>query len=292
MNQKPSASVGAGYRKPFLIALLLHAILLCVLIVNFSSEMFRAPPANAPVQLIHARAIIEGAVKTTPAPSPTKIQPAPKPIQVKPALQKNVVEKKKAKQDNVLMAEKAQKRIEDKAAIAHQKTIDAKKAAAIKQKAMEAKAQALLKTDAQKQLKQAKVAATLKLKQEQNKLQQQLMQQQMLSEEKNISAVVSQAQQGQIDKYKAEILAIIQSNWRIDKVDNKLQCIYSVSIAPDGTVLSEKLMKSSGDDNLDQSAKQAIMASSPLPVPSNPILFNHFRQLILTLSPQGYVQNV
>ncbi len=118
------------------------------------------------------------------------------------------------------------------------------------------------------------------------------MQQQMNSEQKNISTVVSQAQQGAIDKYKAEILSAIQSNWRIDQVNPKLKCIYTVQLAPDGTVLSIQLMKSSGDSALDQSAQQAITLASPLPVPHNPALFNHFRQLVLTLSPQGILQSV
>src|SRR3990167_5355412 len=138
----------------------------------------------------------------------------------------------------------------------------------------------------------AKKQQAEKLIAEQKKLQQELMQQQMANEQKNISTVISQAQQCAIDKYKAEILSAIQSNWRIDQINAKLNCIYSVQLAPDGTVLAIQLVKSSGDSALDQSAQQAITLASPLPVPHNPVLFNHFRQLVLTLSPQGVLQSV
>ena len=268
------------YRKPLLIALALHVLIFCVLIFNFAPTVFRAPPSSAPVQLIHAKAIIESASDVTrPAPKPVqapehKIEPAKKPVEKKspPPKPKQIT-------------------VEQKTKMLEQKKLLQEKAVEKKEKQMEAKARSMMKAEAAQAIKKAQQAAAIKLQSEQKKLQQQLMQQQMLSEEKNISTIVSQAQQGEIDKYKAAIMAAIQSNWRIDKVDNKLKCVYSVSIAPDGTVLSEKLVKSSGDDNLDQSAKQAIIASSPLPVPTKPALFNHFRQLILTLSPQGYVQN-
>lgn len=289
-------TIPSYYRRPLLIALLVHVLLICLLIFNFAPTLFRAPPASAPVQLIHAKAIIESSSPvTTPPPTvvkPVKVEPpTPKPIEKpakpveakpKPVIEKKLIDEKiltaKADAEKKAMAAKAQVKAE-----ALKKKMEAK--AEAQKKLMEEKA--LLAKRAQER----KAAIALKLKNEQKKLQQQLMQQQILSEEKNISTVVSQAQRGEIDKYKAEILAAIQSNWRIDKVDDKLKCVYSVSIAPDGTVLSEKLIKSSGSDNLDESAKQAIIASSPLPVPTNPTLFNHFRQLILTLSPQGYVNN-
>lgn len=124
---------------------------------------------------------------------------------------------------------------------------------------------------------------------QQKKLQDQLMKQQLAGEKKALQKIASQAVHGMIDKYKAQILSVIQSNWRINQVNAKLRCIYDISVGPGGVVLGVKLLKSSGSDALDQSARVAIFRSSPLPVPKDPALFDSFRHLVLTLSPQGYV---
>jgi colicin import membrane protein len=97
------------------------------------------------------------------------------------------------------------------------------------------------------------------------------------------------AQQQQMDGYKAQILSLIQSHWRIHELNKNLSCVYRIEIAPGGMVLSVTLVKSSGNTALDQSAKVAILQSSPLPVPNDPALFESFRELVLTVSPKSFV---
>lgn len=256
------------YRRPVLFALLLHVLVLLVLIFNFGPTIFRAPPGSAPMKTVQATAVSEA--------------------QVQAAI-------------HAAHQEKTEVRAQASAKLAAEKALALQQA---QKKQMEARAQASAKLKAQK-LKQAEkkrmeresaklVAQKAKKLAQQKKihaLQQKLIQQQLNSEAKDISSVTSQAQQqGAIDQYKAAIVSAIQSNWRIDQINKQLKCIYTVNLAPDGTVLSVQLVKSSGSDSLDQSAKQAITLASPLPVPHNPVLFNHFRQLVLTLSPQGVVQ--
>ncbi|HLD84733.1 MAG TPA: cell envelope integrity protein TolA [Coxiellaceae bacterium] len=156
-----------------------------------------------------------------------------------------------------------------------------------------AKQLAILQAEKLKQMRiaQAKKAALLKqqLLTEQKKLQQTLAQQQIDREKKELLKIQTVENQGIIDKYRAEILSLVQSNWRIPVVDDRLKCIYVVNIAPGGVVLSANLIHSSGNTALDQSARAAIMKSSPLPVPDKTAAFNAFRELVLTLSPKGYV---
>lgn len=280
------------YRRPVFVAILIHIVLFAILIFNFAPTMFRAPPASAPMQTIHATAIVQ-----------TPSQPTPQPISSERSARasERVVTKK--------VEEKKQADITAKKVLAlHQEKLAKLQAAEKikKAKAEKLKKEKIAKTEEAKRNARAserakqlakekaqKLAQAKKLKMEQKLLQQKLMQQAMMSEQKSLSKADSQiqstAQQGEIDKYKAQILSLVQSNWRIDRVNDKLKCIYTISLAPDGSVLSVSLVKSSGDDNLDQSARQAIMQSSPLPVPHNPAEFDHFRQLVLTLSPQGFV---
>ena len=289
-------NIQTQYRRPILIVVLLHVLLFCVLVFSLAPTAFRMPPSSAPMRTIHATAVSQADVQ----------------------MQINTIQQQEhEKQEEVQAAEKKIK--EAKAQAAEKKLMEARIAANAKLKVEAvAHAQAVAKTkklelaEAQATAKKLKAVKQKKLLMEQKKLQQALIQQQIASEQKNISALQAQAkaqaeakaqaqaaakaeslaQQGAIDKYKAEILSAIQSNWRISQVNSKLKCVYSVQLAPDGTVLSLKLVQSSGDAGLDQSAQQAITLSSPLPVPNNPGLFNHFRQLVLTLSPQGFLQSV
>lgn len=264
------------YRRPVLFALLLHVLVLLVLIFNFGPTIFRAPPGSAPMKTVQATAVSEA--------------------QVQAAIHAAHQEKTEVRAQASALAQQEKEKI----AKQHTEKLAVEKALALKQlKIAAAKKEKIKKQQAEKlklaALKQQKIAEKKAKKLVEQKkihaLQQKLIQQQLNSEAKDISSVTSQAQQqGAIDQYKAAIVSAIQSNWRIDQINKQLKCIYTVNLAPDGTVLSVQLVKSSGSDSLDQSAKQAITLASPLPVPHNPVLFNHFRQLVLTLSPQGVTQ--
>lgn len=260
--------IPALFKKPITIAITLHAAVLLFLIFNFLPTQFRYPTsASAPTKIIQASAISNTAVES----EVHAIQTA-KAIQAQKvqAEKKAAAEKTEAiKQAKIALAMKIRK-AEEKAQ---------QKAEKIKQAKIAAQKEALA-TQLQKK----------KLSVEQKKLQQALMQQQLQNEKKEMLDIQTQQNNGVIDKYKAEILSLIQSNWRIPAVNDQLKCVYAVNVAPGGVVLSVKLVKSSGDAALDQSARTAITQSSPLPVPSESNQFDHFRQLILTLSPQGYIR--
>lgn len=296
------------YRKPLLIAALLHVLLLLAFIFHLSSSSYQSQ-SSAP-KIIHASAISQATVNAEiKAVQKKPKQPDQEIIKKQEAIkEQQILQKRQEEQKQIQLKQQKVRELQAIAIaqkVAHQKIIQAQRQAALKLKAIQEQKQKLaqkkrLEREKQQQLlvlqhqkelmqKAEKMKQQKMLLLKQNALQQELMQQQMNTEKTNISAVLSQAQQGAIDQYKAQILSVIQSNWRIDKVNSQLKCVYSVSLAPDGQVLSAQLMKSSGDDTLDQSAEQAIMQSSPLPVPHEPALFDHFRHLILTLSPQGYL---
>lgn len=281
-----------NYRKPILIAVLLHVALFLFLILNFAATHFRMPSASAPQATIHATAIslLQSEASNTEKAHPQKLMWEHERTSNQHTVETEALATAREHSEQKNLAQAQAQKI--KAATAAKKQAGKKKVLLIAHEklAKEKAAEKALADDAHQKLMREQERAVQAS--EIQKLQQQLLQQQLNSEQKNISTVVSQAQQGQIDQYKAQILALIQSNWRIDQVNSQLKCIYDVSVAPDGTVLSIMLQKSSGSTDLDQSAKQAIEQSSPLPVPQSPTLFSHFRQLVLTLSPQGYLQSV
>lgn len=92
----------------------------------------------------------------------------------------------------------------------------------------------------------------------------------------------------ELDRYQAMIREAIRTFWRVpDGLDPNLVCQLMVRLAPGGDVLEVSLLKSSGDAVLDRSARTAVLKASPLPVPENSVLFDHFREFKLTVRPSG-----
>ncbi|MES2997828.1 MAG: cell envelope integrity protein TolA [Pseudomonadota bacterium] len=121
--------------------------------------------------------------------------------------------------------------------------------------------------------------------------------------EKNVQKLLQEevnmlAQQQQIaarnaattDKYRHLILQSIAQQWIVPpKLNKHLETKLAVHLAPGGMVLEVIVVKSSGNSVLDRSAQTAVYKASPLPVPKNTALFNTFRQINLTVRPEGVI---
>ncbi len=159
-----------------------------------------------------------------------------------------------------------------------------KQAALAEQKRLKAlKEQKLAEAEALEALK--KEQAALKKKQAEEKAQQ-------LAQEKLEKARIDAANRarisGVVDKYKALILGAISQEWIVpDQVNSALSSRFKIRLAPNGAVLDVQLTRSSGDAVLDRSAQAAIYKASPLPIPSDPNLFNVFREISLTVRPEN-----
>jgi hypothetical protein len=73
----------------------------------------------------------------------------------------------------------------------------------------------------------------------------------------------------EIDKYKLQIMEIIQENWgnykEFIKTKGKLEATMIVVIIPDGKITEIKFEKSSGDKQYDDFAYQSIIQAVPFP---------------------------
>ena len=61
---------------------------------------------------------------------------------------------------------------------------------------------------------------------------------------------------------------------------------FDIVVLPDGTVLSVKLRKSSGNAAYDNAIERAISRAQPLPMPPDPVLLKDFRELNLDFKAQ------
>jgi len=107
-----------------------------------------------------------------------------------------------------------------------------------------------------------------------------------------ISRAEQQRIKSEVDKYKAQVIQAISQRWNVaDFVDKNIICKLWVKVGPGGVVIDVKTTKSCGDLALDRSARAAVLKASPLPVPTDPKLFDQFRELSLTMRPEGLVSS-
>lgn len=148
------------------------------------------------------------------------------------------------------------------------------------------------KQQQQQQQEQQRLAEALKKKateaaraqQEQAALQEKAR----LAQQAAAAAQRSAQMSGEVNKYKALIIQAISQHWILpERVDRNLFSQFRIRLAPNGTVLEVSLIRSSGDPILDRSAQSAIYKASPLPVPNDQAMFNLFRDISLTVRPES-----
>ncbi len=230
--------------------------------------------ADKNLEVINARVMTAMPAPEKMVPKPPKIIPKPAPIpQPKPKepikpqpVQKSVQIPKK---NVIAISDKKEKKLKSqKDDIARQMLADIKK-----------------QNDKQKQIKQKVLAS--EFEKDLQQLTVKSLQQQMLQEKQQIAGARAQKVQGEVNKYKALILQAISQNWLVPPSVNKnLSAELMIRVAAGGTVLDVQVVKSSGDESLDYSARTAVFKASPLPVPKDADAFESFRQFVLKVRPK------
>jgi colicin import membrane protein len=78
----------------------------------------------------------------------------------------------------------------------------------------------------------------------------------------------------------------VQRNWlRPAGSAAGLSCLIRVRLIPGGDVVSATVVRSSGDPMFDRSVETAVLKASPLPLPTDASLFNHFREINFNFEP-------
>jgi colicin import membrane protein len=216
-----------------------------------------APPVETPPPAV---------VKEAPPPPPEKVEaPAPKAPEVDIALEKKRKE---------LEQKKAAEQLKKELTLAQKKQLAALQAEARKEEMQ----------NSDKLLKENKANETLK------KLQQEALAEERAATEQAAAAdksAKSAASAGVVDEYRSKIQAKIRGHV------NKSLCAtanpelkFDIALLPTGEMTGlPKLLKSSGNKACDEAVERAIMASQPLPVPTDGLAFSQFRNLKLTFRP-------
>jgi colicin import membrane protein len=181
-----------------------------------------------------------------------------------------VERKQKAEQDKQRKAEaeRKQKTEQDK----QRKAEVERKQKAEQEKKRKAEAQRKQKAE---QEKQRKAEAAARQREAEQALQAQL------AEEESLARATSA-----LSEYIPYIQEKVQNSWlRPAGSPRGLRCVIRVKLIPGGEVVSAKVIQSSGDPLFDRSVETAVLKASPLPLPADPALAKHFREINFIFDP-------
>lgn len=91
---------------------------------------------------------------------------------------------------------------------------------------------------------------------------------------------------GLLNQWEALVQQKVISNWhKLANTPTNLSCKVKVDQVPGGTIANAQIISCNGDEAVQQSVMTAVLASSPLPPPPEPSLFQ--REFILNFTPQS-----
>lgn len=266
------------------LAAAVHVVLLGALLISFNWKAAHTVLNATEVDLWDK---IPG--KSTPKPPEVKVEPTPepKPIQKEepkpePKVEEKKLEeqqKKEVEQAEIELEKKKQELAEKERQMAEKERLLAEKKLEEKRKKEEEKKKllaALREEDLIKAEKKEKNDALKKLQQD------------ALNDEKGESdKQAAAANASEIGAYKAKIQAKIRGN--VNKTlcaEGNPELRFEIGLLPTGELSgTPKITKSSGSSACDDAVERAIIASEPLPLPSDPNLFSSFRNLNLKFRP-------
>lgn len=250
-----------GGRKAVVYAVLVHLTLIALVAVGFR---WQAKPAIAPAKVMQAQAVND-------AETQREIE------------RRKKQERERAQQERDRQAAD-EKRRQEQAKLTEQKNKDEGKRKA-------AEADKKRKDDEARQADVKKKQET----EERRKSAESSLKEQLAREEKERGEAKARAErlasaQSELARFEGLIRQKVERNWvRPAGWTKGMECVVRVRLAPSGEVINAMIARSSGSAAFDRSVENAVYKASPLPLPEDQGLFEHFRELELRFRPEGQV---
>ncbi len=276
----------AGNRKAFVLSLSLH--LLLFFSVFMTIDLFyqqRSQSVAVAAQPIKAVAVNEAAVTNMINTIKQSKQLQHQTEQRRQAaLRQQANRLQKQRHDSELALKRMQQQLQKLQAKHHQQQAELKHLAAERQAAKQVLEKAKRAT-----VQEQQKAAAIKKKQ---LAAQQQRDAELAAEASLLTAQYDQRLLAEINRYKSMIKQAISQRWLITThVHSAMAVRLAIRIAPGGSVLAVNLLQGSGDAALDRAAITAVYKAAPLPVPTEPELFNKFREIDLTMRPESIISH-
>ncbi|MDX1915908.1 MAG: TonB C-terminal domain-containing protein [Methylophilus sp.] len=259
-----AVSIKAG-----ILAIAMHAVLFVAMVLSINWKAAHAPMQVTEVELwdkLPAKSLSKP-VLMPPVPEPKpEVKEEPKP-ELKPIIQENP--KEETPKVDIELEKKKKELLQKEKALEEKQKNDEMRKKILEEMRQDALRQE--KTDAKKQDDKLK------------KLQQEMLSDDSGKDEKKAST----ANPSLVAEFQSKIAAKIRGNV------NKALCaggdvtlLFKIDILPTGDLLGNpKLAKSSGNSTCDDAVERAIMASQPLPLPTDATAKAQFRNLTLKFRP-------
>ncbi len=251
---------------PVTLAVLLHVIVFGSLFVAFDLSPSAAPPmplaikATLVVEDTSQPPVVQEPVQPPePEPEPEPVQPDPDEEARKQAEEDKRVEDARIERERLVNIERDRKEAERKAA--EDKARREREAEAERERIrVELEEQRLRDIEQQRQ---------------DNRLEEERLQRVAQEEIYAADAAEIEAQNStEAQIYQNQMVRAVQSNWnRPGTAREGLSCLVAVTQLPTGFVTSARVIECNGDDFVKRSIENAVLKASPLPTPSNPLLF-------------------
>lgn len=270
--RRPSGSI-----KAFVYALMVHGLLVALLIFGVH---WQTRPAAVDTKIVQATVVQDPEIKkeVERLKQENEKTQALEAQRAKEALQEGQRQRQAEadKKKQQVLEKQAQEK--QRAAELKQKTEDKKKLDQKKLAEAEVKRQAteVQKKDSEQRRQQAEAA----------------LKEQLAAEEKDRTqaqaAAAAASQRGEIARFEAIIRQKVERSWtRPANTREGLECVVQVRLVPGGEVLQAAVIRSSGNPLFDRSAVNAVYKASPLPVPDDKSMFDHFREFDFKFRPEG-----
>lgn len=301
--------------RAFFFSVVLHVLIVVFLIVGIEPSVKLAPaPPNKP--LMEAKAVNLAAMEAEKKRKADIIAAKKKAELEEKQAEKARRETAEKEKQQRLEREQAQKKAQEKKALEEalaKREAEKKKerelkekqeaeAKAAKKKAAEEKAKKEALEKEQREKAEKEKARKEKERQEQEKrdrekakeeaeekARQKALADELAEEERELAEAQQRAaEQSELAKYTLRITTSVSRAFSYPPgLEDGLNCTLYVRMIPGGEVIEARVIKSSGSPTFDRQAENAVRKASPLPVPSEPKLFERMREIQFTFDPNN-----
>ena len=276
-----------GGRKALVYAVLVHLALIALVVVGFR---WQAKPPAAPAKVVQAQAVNDAEtqkeIERRKKLEREREQQETKKKREQEERERKAVEDKRREEQNKVAeqkrkAEEQRREEQNKAAELKRKEEDKRKAAETEKKRKDEARQAEIKK---------KLDTEERRKSAESNLKEQLAREEKERTEAKARAEQAARAQSELARYEGLIRQKVERNWvRPAGWTKGMECVVRVRLAPTGEVINAAVARPSGSPAFDRSVENAVYKASPLPLPEDKGLFEHFRELELRFRPEGQV---
>ena len=281
-----------GKSRAFVYAIVLHAIVLVVLVTTTDKESrLRPAPAEAtPIVKAHVvdQRAIDEEVRHLKEAEDRKRREAQ--MKIADAEKKRRAEEQRLKELKKEQARLEQKKAEEKRRItAEKKKLEKERLLLAEHKHKEEQRRKRAEEDKRKaeEEKQRLSETRRKLKQEKARKEAEALREALANEENEIAAAKQRHDdEVEIARYVEAIRTKVASVFIYPDLEGGLNCTLYVRMIPGGEVVEAKVVQSSGNAAFDRQAENAVRKAAPMPIPSDPRLFQRMREIKFVFDPE------